>query len=97
MDKRKTTRYTPDWDSLDSRPLPDWYDDAKIGIFMHFGPYAVPGMVNYSQKRLLEILFHLRFILKYIWLFTYLINLKVLNPSGSGICGNRMIVVLLNS
>ena len=52
MDKRKTTRYTPDWDSLDSRPLPDWYDDAKIGIFMHFGPYAVPGMVNYSQKRL---------------------------------------------
>ena len=37
------TKYTPDWDSLDSRPLPSWYDDAKIGIFMHFGPYAVPG------------------------------------------------------
>ena len=36
-------KYTPDWDSLDSRPLPSWYDDAKIGIFMHFGPYAVPG------------------------------------------------------
>ena len=38
-----TRKYTPDWDSLDSRPLPDWYDDVKIGIFMHFGPYAVPG------------------------------------------------------
>ena len=37
------TKYTPDWDSLDSRPLPAWYDDAKVGIFMHFGPYAVPG------------------------------------------------------
>ena len=37
------TRYTPDWNSLDSRPLPAWYDEAKIGIFMHFGPYAVPG------------------------------------------------------
>jgi len=52
LDKRKATRYTPDWDSLDSRPLPDWYDDAKIGIFMHFGPYAVPGMVHSSQKQL---------------------------------------------
>ena len=38
-----SSKYTPDWESLDSRPLPDWYDDAKIGIFMHFGPYAVPG------------------------------------------------------
>lgn len=36
-------RYTPDWESLDSRPLPTWYDEDKIGIFMHFGPYSVPG------------------------------------------------------
>jgi len=35
--------YEPNWSSLDSRPLPDWYDGAKIGIFMHFGPYSVPG------------------------------------------------------
>lgn len=41
--KNVKLKYTPDWDSLDSRPLPSWYDDAKIGIFMHFGPYAVPG------------------------------------------------------
>ena len=39
----RSSKYTPDWESLDSRPLPEWYDDAKIGIFMHFGPYAVPG------------------------------------------------------
>lgn len=37
-------RYTPDWPSLDARPLPAWYDQAKVGIFMHFGPYAVPGL-----------------------------------------------------
>ena len=43
LNNHGTTKYTPDWDSLDSRPLPSWYDDAKIGIFMHFGPYAVPG------------------------------------------------------
>jgi alpha-L-fucosidase len=24
------------------RPLPQWYDDAKFGIFIHWGPYAVP-------------------------------------------------------
>ena len=35
--------YTPDWESLDSRPIPSWYDEAKIGIFMHLGPYSVPG------------------------------------------------------
>ena len=38
-------RYTPDWPSLDSRPLPDWYDDAKFGIFMHFGTSVVPGNI----------------------------------------------------
>jgi hypothetical protein len=25
------TKYEPTWESLDSRPLPQWYDDAKIG------------------------------------------------------------------
>lgn len=25
-----------------SRLLPAWYDDAKFGIFIHWGPYAVP-------------------------------------------------------
>lgn len=24
-------KYTPDWNSLDSRPLPEWFDEAKIG------------------------------------------------------------------
>lgn len=34
--------YYPTWDSLDSRPLPDWYDAAKVGIFIHWGIYSVP-------------------------------------------------------
>ncbi len=28
--------YTPDWTSLDSRPLPTWFDEAKFGIFIHW-------------------------------------------------------------
>jgi hypothetical protein len=23
-------RYTPDWNSLDTRPLPQWYDDVSL-------------------------------------------------------------------
>ncbi len=36
-------KYTPDWKSLDARPLPSWYDEAKVGIFMHFYPAVVAG------------------------------------------------------
>lgn len=25
------------------RPLPEWYAGAKFGIFVHWGPYSVPG------------------------------------------------------
>jgi Alpha-L-fucosidase len=36
-------RYRPNWDSLDLRPLPGWYDEAKVGIFLHWGVYSVPS------------------------------------------------------
>ena len=35
--------YSPNWASLDSRPLPSWYDEAKFGIFLHWGVYSVPS------------------------------------------------------
>lgn len=34
--------YLPNWTDLDNRPLPQWYDAAKIGIFIHWGVYSVP-------------------------------------------------------
>ncbi|XP_011498250.1 PREDICTED: alpha-L-fucosidase-like [Ceratosolen solmsi marchali] len=37
------TAYSPTWSSLDSRPLPQWYDDAKFGIFIHWGVFSVPS------------------------------------------------------
>ena len=37
------TRYEPNWASLDTRPLPRWYDEAKVGIFIHWGVYSVPS------------------------------------------------------
>ena len=35
--------YTPTWESVATHPLPDWYDDTKLGIFLHWGLYSVPG------------------------------------------------------
>ncbi|XP_064595047.1 alpha-L-fucosidase-like [Liolophura sinensis] len=35
--------YEPNWNSLDQRPLPDWYDDVKFGIFIHWGVFSVPS------------------------------------------------------
>lgn len=41
--KASDDRYDPTWESLDKRPLPTWYDEAKIGIFLHWGVYSVPS------------------------------------------------------
>jgi len=38
-----TAEYEPNWVSLDARPLPSWYDEAKFGIFLHWGVYSVPS------------------------------------------------------
>lgn len=37
------TRYSPNWDSLRTHAVPAWFDDAKLGIFIHWGPYSVPA------------------------------------------------------
>jgi len=35
--------YEPKWESLDSRPVNQWFLDAKFGIFIHWGIYSVPA------------------------------------------------------
>ena len=36
-------KYEAKWDSLDSRSTPQWFKDAKFGIFIHWGLYSVPA------------------------------------------------------
>lgn len=36
-------KYEPNWESIDSRPVPSWFTDAKFGIFIHWGVYSVPA------------------------------------------------------
>ena len=35
--------YENNWESLNSRPVPEWFADAKFGIFIHWGLYSVPA------------------------------------------------------
>ncbi|MBK1876127.1 alpha-L-fucosidase [Pelagicoccus mobilis] len=41
--------YEPEWESLDKREVPDWWTDAKFGIFIHWGPYSVPAFTKVGQ------------------------------------------------
>ncbi|MFB6295784.1 MAG: alpha-L-fucosidase [Halobacteriales archaeon] len=41
-----TTHYEPTRESLAAHPVPDWYADAKLGIFIHWGVYSVPAWAN---------------------------------------------------
>ena len=34
------------WEALAGYRVPDWYRDAKFGIFVHWGPYSVPAFGN---------------------------------------------------
>jgi alpha-L-fucosidase len=44
--------FEPTWESLKAYQAPDWYQDAKFGIFIHWGLYAVPAFGNewYPRK-----------------------------------------------
>ncbi len=40
---RLSTGYQPTKESLNTHPLPDWFHDGKLGIFLHWGLYSIPG------------------------------------------------------
>lgn len=31
------------WESINSRPYPQWFSEAKLGIFVHWGLYSIPA------------------------------------------------------
>jgi alpha-L-fucosidase len=38
--------FAPNWDSLAKFQTPAWYEDAKFGVFIHWGVYSVPAFGN---------------------------------------------------
>ena len=45
--------FRPDWESLQAYKVPDWYKDAKFGIFIHWGVYSVPAFGSEWYPRLM--------------------------------------------
>jgi len=43
------TKYEPNWESLDKRPTPEWFKEARFGIFIHWGAYSVPAWAPKGQ------------------------------------------------
>lgn len=43
--------FSPDWDSLGAYRVPEWFRDAKFGIFIHWGVYSVPAFGNEWYSR----------------------------------------------
>ncbi|MBN8215051.1 MAG: alpha-L-fucosidase [Spirochaetes bacterium] len=44
--------FTPSWESLRSYTCPDWFRDAKFGIWSHWGPQVVPGQGDWYARHL---------------------------------------------
>ncbi|KAA3660999.1 MAG: alpha-L-fucosidase, partial [Calditrichaeota bacterium] len=40
--KKVEKKYEANWESLQAWECPEWFKDAKFGIFIHWGPYCVP-------------------------------------------------------
>jgi alpha-L-fucosidase len=38
--------FAASWSSLEKFQVPEWYLDGKFGVFIHWGPYAVPAFGN---------------------------------------------------
>lgn len=55
-------KFQPTWSSLRTHQVPAWFNDAKFGIFIHWGPYSVPGWAppegQYGQMDFTTFLWH---------------------------------------
>ena len=47
----RTVAFHATWDSLAQYRAPDWFRDAKFGIFLHWGVYSVPAFGNEWYSR----------------------------------------------
>lgn len=43
-------RFTGNWESVNRHQVPEWYDDCKFGIFIHWGIYSVPAYAPHTWE-----------------------------------------------
>jgi len=41
--------FQPNWESIDARPTPEWFTDARFGVFICWGLYSVPAWSPVGQ------------------------------------------------
>ena len=47
--------YRADWESLKNYEVPEWYKDAKFGIFIHWGAYSVAAFGSEWYPRMMYV------------------------------------------
>lgn len=45
-------KYHPDWDSLAKHPVPAWYREKRLGIFLHWGVFSVPAYHDWYARNM---------------------------------------------
>ncbi|WDE95218.1 alpha-L-fucosidase [Lentisphaera profundi] len=45
-------KFEPTWESLQKFETPEWYSDAKLGIFLHWGPQTIPRMGGWYPRNM---------------------------------------------
>jgi len=48
----ETGRFAPDWESLKQYEVPQWFRDAKFGIWAHWGPQCVEGSGDWMAREM---------------------------------------------
>jgi len=51
-EKMKTGKYQPTWESLKKHSTPEWFRNAKFGIWAHWGPQCVEGSGDWMARSL---------------------------------------------
>jgi len=46
--------FEPTWESLENYSCPEWFRDAKLGIYVHWGVYSVPARGCWYGRRMYE-------------------------------------------
>jgi alpha-L-fucosidase len=52
MSQTSKTHFDPNWESLFNNEVPDWFRDAKLGIWAHWSPQCVPEMGDWYARNM---------------------------------------------
>ena len=45
--------YQAQWESIAACPLPSWYQEKRLGIFLHWGPFSVPAYHDWYARNII--------------------------------------------